>query len=897
MPISARSPEALRDLARAYRTFLAAGGPGAALPLHDVGYTAGVRRIHHEHRLAIVARTHDEVIARLDSFARGEASQGLAAGKVRAGLPRKLAFVFSGQGSQWIGMGRSLLETEPVFREALDRCDRAITARGGRSVVEALAASEERAGMDRVEIVQPTLFAIQVALAALWRSWGVEPDAVVGHSMGEVAAAHVAGILSLEDAAWIITERSRLLAGLSGRGAMAVVDLSVEEAREVLVGRADRLAIAAVNGPRSTVLSGDPAEMAAVLATLERRSVFCRNVSVTVASHSPQVDPICPALVRALRDIHPRPSLLPFISTVTGAAIDGASLDAGYWARNLREPVLFARAIEVLAEGAHDLFLEVSPHPVLLPAIERGVGISSLRRGADERSTLLESLGALYAEGRPIAFERLYPAGSRCAVLPTYPWQRERFWSVGAPALEPSRPAPAVDRSAGGTDGTPAQFYDALARSRGAVVDEEYLTFGLLPRRVPGFSWILAVFGLDTPAEQVRLLQDGQRSLRRALLDSVDLSRVEKALDFGCGYASDLLALAEQNPHLRLHGYTISAEQAEIGARRLQARGLEGRAQVYHRDSSKDAFPDRYDLIFGFEVATHVHDKPALFANIQRHLRPSGYLLLADFIADTGSGIEIADTASYNVDEAAWLDLSARTGCGSSSAWTSARRSRGSSTIRASSATSPGWRPRSASARSSAGTSRRWPTSGGRSSGGSCATCSSSSRKTISPGRPTCGASIDGGCGADPVRRAARRRWLQRPGGRVAVPDRLGARGARPVARRRAAGADAHGEHGGDLRRPARRRRAPGGEAHRGGARAVIVAPGEGYRRDGDRCVVRPGSAEDIARLFEDVQSAGAPPLRGVVHLWSLGVPALEGATPAALRAAEGSGAPARCRS
>ncbi len=892
LPISARSPEALRDLARAYRAFLATGGPGATLPLHDVGYTAGVRRVHHEHRLSIVARTHEEVNARLDSFARGEASQGLTSGKVRPGLPRKLAFIFSGQGSQWVGMGRSLLETEPVFREAIEQCDRALVGQGGQSVIKALATGEDHAGVDRVEIVQPTLFAMQVALAALWRSWGVEPDAVVGHSMGEVAAAHVAGALSLEDAARIITERSRLLAGLSGRGAMAMVDLSVEQAREIIAGREERLAVAAVNGPRSTVLSGDPAEIAAVLAELERRGVFCRNVSVTVASHSPQVDPLCPELVRALQGIHPRPSLLPFISTVTGEMIDGASLDAGYWAWNLREPVLFSKAIDVLGERGHDLFVEVSPHPVLLPAIERGVGISSLRRGVDDRSALLESLGALYAEGHPTAFERLYPTGSRCAILPTYPWQRERFWSVGAPAPadELSRPLPSGDRSPG-ADGTPAQFYDALARSRGAVVDEEYLTFGLLPRSAPGFSWILAAFGLDASAEQTRMLQDGQRSLRNALLDSVDLSRVERALDFGCGYGSDLLTLAERNPHLRLHGYTISPEQAEIGARRLEARGHGGRAQIYHRDSSKDAFPDRYDLIFGFEVATHVRDKQALFANIEGHLRASGYLLLADFIADTDSGIEVVDTASYNVDEEGWLDLFCThhlriVECVDISAEVARflddpSFERNLSRVEAEIGLSPIER-RNFEAMANFGRALE--------------------RRLL---RYVLFVIQKDDLARPAYLRHLNQRWLQAP---------------TPYAERRAEGVPGDPsdewlyridwERAPRVPSLAAARQAPAlvgstvlifadphGVAARlaallieGGAHAVLVDPGEGYRRNGERYVVRPGSAEDMARLFEDVQPPGAPPLRGAVHLWSLGVPAFEGVTPAELRVAEGLG-------
>ena len=428
LTLSARSPEALGEQARRYSEYLA--GP-AGPPLRDVAFTAAVRRTHHGHRLAVVGRDRREIAARLDAYLESGAAPGLVQG--RDEHRSRVVFVFPGQGSQWIGMGRRLLETEPAFRAALERCDSAIARAAGWSLLDELAAGDA-SRLDRIDVVQPALFAIQVALAELWRAWGIVPTAVVGHSMGEVAAAHVAGALTLDDAARIICVRSRLLRGISGRGAMAVVELSPEEAAGRLRGREGRLSIAVCNSDRSTVIAGEVDDLEALLGELGRDGVFCRRVKVDVASHSPQVDPLKDDLVGALAGIEPGPTRIPMYSTVTGAPIDGTRLDPGYWMRNLRETVQFSAAIRRLLSDGGDAFVEISPHPVLLPAIEQTVPaehptlcVPSMRREESERAVMLESLGALHAHGYPVDWSRLYP-GARCAALPPYPWQRERFW-------------------------------------------------------------------------------------------------------------------------------------------------------------------------------------------------------------------------------------------------------------------------------------------------------------------------------------------------------------------------------------------------------------------------------------------------------------------------------------
>ncbi|XXT21826.1 type I polyketide synthase [Sorangium sp. So ce429] len=436
LPLSARSPEALRALAQSYRAFLADGAPGAALPLRDVAYTASVRRSHHEHRLALVGAGPAELLEQLAAFEAGESRAGLSLGHRHQGARRKVVFVFPGQGSQWIGMGRTLLAREPAFADALARCDAALRPYTDASLLDELAADEARSRLHRIDVVQPALFAIEVALSALWRSWGVEPDAVVGHSMGEVAAAHVAGALSLDDAARIICRRSQLLLRVSGKGAMALVELPLHDAQRALAGFEDKLSVAVSNSPRSTVLSGDPDALEQLLLRLEKDQVFCRRVKVDVASHSPQMDPLAPELRQALHGLSPTHAKLLMHSTVTGQPNHGPDLTAEYWVNNLRAPVLFSSAVEQLLRTGHELFIEMSPHPILVPAIDEvvrhagasGVALPSMRRNQHEPRVLLESLGGLYAAGHPVDWKRLYPSPARSIPLPTYPWQRERHW-------------------------------------------------------------------------------------------------------------------------------------------------------------------------------------------------------------------------------------------------------------------------------------------------------------------------------------------------------------------------------------------------------------------------------------------------------------------------------------
>jgi acyl transferase domain-containing protein len=321
-------------------------------------------------------------------------------------------------------MGRQLLKRERLFQLELERCGEAIRRQAGWSLLDELMAGESESRLSEVEVAQPSIFAIQVALAALWRSWGVEPDAVTGHSMGEIAAAHVAGALSLEDAARIICRRSRLLKTVSGRGGMAAIGLSIEQARQALSGYEDRLSIAVNGGPSSSVVSGDLAAIQEMTQALKRQGVYCQPVKVDVASHSPQMEPLRDDLLSLLSEIEPRPPSIPIYSTVTGERGDELIFDALYWMRNLRDPVLFSTATQRLAEDGHNIFLEIGPHPILSTPIQHilqhlghnAITLPSLRQGEDDCAVMGGSLGALNTSGCSIHRRKLSPDAGQSAI-------------------------------------------------------------------------------------------------------------------------------------------------------------------------------------------------------------------------------------------------------------------------------------------------------------------------------------------------------------------------------------------------------------------------------------------------------------------------------------------------
>ncbi len=434
LPLSARSPGALQALAQAYVEFLE-GPQSAGVSLDDLCFTASLRRSHHDHRLAVVTHAKSDLQEQLKSWIKGDRPARSSCDRVASGPRPGLAMVFSGQGPQWWAMGRELLRDEPEFRRTVERCDQVLKQLADWSLVDELTADQDRSRIKETAIAQPALFAIQVALAAVWRSWGITPDVVIGHSVGEVAAAHIAGILCLEDAVRVVFHRSRCMDLAPTRGRMLAASLSVQQAEEAIASCRDRISIAAINSPNSITLSGDAEALAAVEHDLQQRKIFCKALQVDYAFHSPLLEPVKDELLRALGAIKPQPARAPFISTVTGQRVEGPELDSQYWWQNFRMPVQFAQAMERLLETPCGGVLEISPHPVLAASIaecfqlggQKVRVVASLKRQEAERAMMLQSLGALYTLGASLDWQGVAPAG-RFVRLPAYPWQHTRYW-------------------------------------------------------------------------------------------------------------------------------------------------------------------------------------------------------------------------------------------------------------------------------------------------------------------------------------------------------------------------------------------------------------------------------------------------------------------------------------
>ncbi|WP_405854124.1 SDR family NAD(P)-dependent oxidoreductase [Streptomyces sp. NBC_01515] len=443
--VSARSAGALAGQAERLATFIEAEN-GTTLPQLATALTS--RRAVLSERAVVAAGSRDEALAGLRALARGESSPLVVTGSGGAGTGRTV-LVFPGQGSQWTGMGRELLDSSPVFAERIAECAAVLGRWVDWSLVDVLRGDAPAELLERVDVVQPASFAVMVGLAAVWASVGVVPDAVVGHSQGEIAAACVSGALSLEDAARIVAVRSQVIAGsLAGRGGMASVALPEEEVAGRLERWAGRVELAAVNGPASVVIAGDAEALDEALDVLAADGVRVRRVAVDYASHTRHVEAIEETLATAFADIRAQAPLVPFLSTVTGEWVREAGvLDGGYWYRNLRGQVRFGPAIaDLLAEG-HTVFVESSAHPVLVQPVSEivdqadadAVVSGSLRRDEGGLRRLLTSMAELFVRGVPVDWTGVLPeesGGTMHLDLPTYAFDHQHYWLQTVPATD-----------------------------------------------------------------------------------------------------------------------------------------------------------------------------------------------------------------------------------------------------------------------------------------------------------------------------------------------------------------------------------------------------------------------------------------------------------------------------
>ncbi|MFC8129715.1 SDR family NAD(P)-dependent oxidoreductase [Streptomyces sp. NPDC057302] len=479
--LSGRTDAALREQAAHLAEFATDHADESVV---EVGRSLVESRSVFENRAVVVGRDREDLLAGLRSLAAGEPSSYVVEGVVQGASGAGPVLVFPGQGSQWVGMGAQLLDESPVFAARIGECERALSPYVEWSLTGVLRG--DGAELSRVEVVQPVLWAVMVSLAAVWADHGIKPAAVIGHSQGEMAAACVAGALSLEDAARIVAVRSDALRQLAGHGDMASVGTGAQQAAE-LIGDRPGVCIAAVNGPSSTVISGPPEHVAAVVAAAEAEGLRARVIDVGYASHGPQIDQLRDELTERLSGIQPTATGVAFYSTVTAERTDTTALDTEYWVTNLRQPVRFADTIQALLEDGYRLFIEASPHPVLNLGMEETIEqaqisasvVPTLRRDHGDTTQLARAAAQAFTAGADIDWRRWFPSDPtpRTIDLPTYAFQRQHYW-LEAPA---------------GLNGDAADLGMASAGHPllGACVElaeaDSYLLTGRLSRKAP--SW------------------------------------------------------------------------------------------------------------------------------------------------------------------------------------------------------------------------------------------------------------------------------------------------------------------------------------------------------------------------------------------------------------------------
>lgn len=439
LPISAKSEQALKDNAKKYAIFI----QNSNHSVEDICAMAALRRAHFNLREVFIATTKEDLFEQLNDFS----SQEIIEDKQRFQPTDKIKtiFVFPGQGAQWISMGKNLYNTELVFKSALDECNHVFKNFVDYDIVEEINKPENNSRLNEIDVVQPIIVAIEIALANLWMSKGVMPDIVIGHSLGEIAAAYVAGNITLLEAAKIICTRSKLMKQLSGKGAMGATDLTFVEATEKLKNYENKLSVAVLNSTNSTVIAGESAALDELFVELEKEGKFNRKVKVDVASHSYQMDEIKEDLRNTLENITPKNSTIQFYSTAKNQLINGEQLDANYWTENLRNPVQFMQAIQTtIADNELGYaFVEMSSHPILIHAINQNAeeanatatAVTSFQRDKNEVIEFYKNIGELYSAGFPFDWKMVYPNIGEFVELPNYAWQKERYWFDTKPDL------------------------------------------------------------------------------------------------------------------------------------------------------------------------------------------------------------------------------------------------------------------------------------------------------------------------------------------------------------------------------------------------------------------------------------------------------------------------------
>jgi acyl transferase domain-containing protein len=552
LPLSAKAKPALAEVALRLAAHL---DENSSLDPADVAHSLIATRSTFEHRAVALGEDREELLGSLRALASGEDAERFVRG--RAISAQRPVFLYPGQGSQWEGMALDLLDTSAAFADKLARCEEALEPHVEWSVTEVLRRSDGAPSIDRIEVVQPTLFAVMAALTELWGAAGVRPVAVAGHSQGEVVAAHVAGGLSLEDAAMLAAVRSRIISKLAGKGGLVSVPLAAEEIELLSRSGEVEIEIAARNAPASTIVSGDSRSLAELVGLCRERDVRAREIPAAIASHSSHVEELREEVLDAFSSLSPRSGEIPFHSTVTGGLLDTAELDAEYWYRNLRETVQFEQVTRGLLQEGRRVFIEVSPHQVFgLPVSETieatlsdpeaAAVFGTLRRGEDGQRRFSRSLAQAHVAGVDLDRSAVFGgSGAKRVPLPTYPFQRKRYW------LEPAQTV--ADVSAAPVEFVPDESDSSIAAlppdQRGAAVHDLVL------------RQLAAILGHEGLAEV-----DPDRPFVELGLDSVNAMALRSRLQAAIGVLVPVSVLAEQPSARELAEYVagrIDTPQAD----------------------------------------------------------------------------------------------------------------------------------------------------------------------------------------------------------------------------------------------------------------------------------------------------------------------------------------------
>lgn len=682
--LSAPTADVLEQVAARYEHFLRTAEPEA---LDAVCHTAYVGRRHFRSRLAVqgasVAELAD-VLAAYRSASKGRAAARHHAGAIRSETPR-VAFLFTGQGAQYWGMGRELFETDTAFRQSLVECDAQLAPKLGCSLIELMIGARDATGeLAQTRFTQPALFAFQVALSNMFQAWGIRPAAVLGHSVGEFAAAVTAGVMSLTDALTLIEARGRLMQALPGGGMTAVQASEGDLAGLLAAFAAERLSLAVVNGPNASVIAGDRVSLAAAHEQLAAQEIGFVELDVSHAFHTPAMRDAVEPFRAVMEHVRLNAPAMPFFSTVTGASAAAELTQADYWCSQIVQPVRFLSAVRQLDAAQFDACLEIGPSAVLTHLAKRcdlggqTVWIGSQQQGSPGRAAAVDAVARLYTIGAALHHERIVGAARAQVVsLPTYPFQRKSFWIASPDVSESQKHTEGTNMTqVACREGDPSfvhadakavlqDYYKTLSERVRQGADDApslrpFIRFAPFAALVPGFTWLPTFLGRPLAQDMQARVDDAHGDMRAVLFGGVEFRNVRRVLDIGCGYSTDLIELAQAHGHLSLDGCNISEDQIDYGRRAIAHAGLEGRIRLHHLDSAKNDFPGLYDLVVSHQVIHHIRDKDAALRNVSEHLRKGACLVAAEIVSNLEERIDHDPSSAHFETKENWAGLLSR---------------------------------------------------------------------------------------------------------------------------------------------------------------------------------------------------------------------------------------------